>query len=128
MSEAAHGCKLLVDGVCRQTTGFEEHAVANDHDAIEGQPGLGAVPGDELIDGVLVNAARGWKAEAIEDCQFAMIQIRQTKHSATVIRFNSLFAHSHDLPCRRIGTTADRLDDASVGKSVRVWRVLGAIA
>jgi len=29
------------------------HAVANDYDAIEGEAGLGAVPGDELIDGVL---------------------------------------------------------------------------
>ncbi len=80
---------LLVDGVCSQTTGFEVHAVANDHDAIEGQPWLGAVPGDELIDGVLVNAARAWRAEAVEHCQFAMIQIRQPKHSATVIRLNS---------------------------------------
>src|SRR6266481_1828021 len=115
MSEAAHGCELLVDGVCRQTTGFEVHAVANNHDAIEGQPGLGAVPGDELIDGVLVNAARGWRAEAVEHCQFAMIPIRQSKHSATVIRLDSLFAHGDGLPCRRIGTTADRLGDASIG-------------
>jgi hypothetical protein len=32
-----------------------------------------------------VNAARGWRVEAVEHCQFAMIQIRQPKHSATVI-------------------------------------------
>jgi hypothetical protein len=62
------------------------HAVANDYDAIECQSGLGAVPGDELVDGALVDAARGWRAEAVEHCQFAVIQIRQPKHSATVIR------------------------------------------
>ncbi len=102
VSEAAHGCELLVDGVCRQAAGFEVHAVVNDDDAVEGQPGLGAVPGDELIDGVLVNAARGGRAEAVEHGQFAMIHIGQPKHSATVIRLNSLFAHSDGLPCRRI--------------------------
>ena len=34
---------------------FQVHAVANDHDAIEGQPGFRAVPGDKLLDGALVN-------------------------------------------------------------------------
>jgi len=33
------------------------HAIAQDDDAIEGQPRLGAVPGDELVDGELVHAA-----------------------------------------------------------------------
>src|SRR4029077_647018 len=49
-----------------------------------------AVPGDELIDGVLVHAARGGRAEAVEHGQFAMIQIRKAKHPATVIRFISV--------------------------------------
>jgi len=92
------------------------HAVAHDYDAIEGQSGLGAVPGDELIDGVLVDSARSWRAEAVEHRRFAMIQIRQPKHSATVIRLDSMFAHGDGLPCRRISTTANRLDDASGGK------------
>ena len=34
---------------------------------------------NELIDGVLVDTARGWRAEAVEHRQFAMIQIRQPK-------------------------------------------------
>src|SRR6266478_2498686 len=56
-----------------------------------------------------------------------MIQIRQPQHSATVIRLNSVFAHGDGLPCRRIGTTANRLGEASIR---RVWtgRVLSAIA
>jgi hypothetical protein len=35
-----------------------------------------------------------------------MIQIWKPKHSATVIRLDSVFAHGDGLPCRRIGTTA----------------------
>ena len=68
MRQAAHGCKLLVDGVGCQLPRFQVHAIAYDDDAIEGQSGFGAVPGDELVDGVLVNTARGRRAEAVEDC------------------------------------------------------------
>ncbi len=98
MSQATHGCKLLVDGVGGQMPRFQVHAIAHDDDAVEGQPRLGAILSNELIDGVLVNAARSWRPEAVEHCQFAMIQIRQPKHSATVIRLDSLFAHSDGLP------------------------------
>jgi hypothetical protein len=34
------------------------YLVANDDDAVEGQTRFGAVPGNELIDGILVDAAR----------------------------------------------------------------------
>jgi len=74
---------------------------------------LWAVPGDELVDGVLVNAARGRRAEAIEHRQFAMIQIRQPKHSATKIRLDSAFAHHDGLPCRTIWDDGGRLDVAT---------------
>jgi hypothetical protein len=39
---------------------------------------------------------------AVKHGQSAMIQIRQGKHSATVVRLDSLFAQSDGLPCRRI--------------------------
>ena len=48
VSQATHGCKLLVDGVGGQMSRFQVHAIAHDDDAVEGQPRLGAVPGDEL--------------------------------------------------------------------------------
>ncbi len=86
---------------------FQVHAIAHDDDAIEGEAGLGAVPGDELVDGVLVDSARSWRAEAVEHRRFAMIQIRQAKHSATVIRLDPLFAHSDGLPVPRHGITAN---------------------
>lgn len=41
-----------------------------------------------------------------------MIQIRQPKHSATVIPLDSLFAHSDGLQCRSIWDDRDRSVDA----------------
>jgi hypothetical protein len=42
-----------------------------------------------------------------------MIQVWQAEHSPTIVRLDSWFAHDDGLPCRRIGTTADRLGNAS---------------
>jgi hypothetical protein len=82
------------------------HAVANHHDPVQSQSWFGAVPGDELIDSVLLDSARSGRAEAIENCRFTMIQVWEPEHSATVIRLDSVFAHDDGLQCRRIGTTA----------------------
>ena len=42
-------------------------SIANDYDPIKGQSGLGAVLGNELIDGVLASSARGWQAKAVKN-------------------------------------------------------------
>jgi hypothetical protein len=91
------------------------HAIPDHNDAVESEAGLRAIPSDELINGVLVNTARSWRAETVEHCQFAMIQIRQAKHSATVIRLDSLFAHSDRLPMSQLWDDRDRLSDAING-------------
>ena len=54
MSEATHGGELLTDGIGGQMARFQIQAIAHDHDAIKGQPRLGAIPVDELLDGVAV--------------------------------------------------------------------------
>ena len=59
VSQSTHGCKLLIDRIGGQMPRFQVHAIAHHHNAVEGQPRLGAVPGDELVDRVLVNTARG---------------------------------------------------------------------
>ena len=41
-----------------------------------------------------------------------MIQIRQAKHSTTVIRLDSLFAHDDGLPMPQLWDDGDRLGDA----------------
>src|SRR6266581_2919138 len=106
VSQATHGCKLLVDGVGGQVPRFQVHAIAHHDDAVEGQPRLGAAPGDELVDGVLVDSARSWRAETVEYCQLAVIQVWQPKHSAMIAWFCFAFAHANGLPRRRNGTTA----------------------
>jgi hypothetical protein len=46
---------------------------------MERETRFGTVPGDELVDGVLVHPARGWRTEAVENCPLTMIQIGQSK-------------------------------------------------
>jgi hypothetical protein len=59
VSEPTPGCKLLVDGGGGgQVPRFQVRTIVNDDEAIEGQPRLGTVASNELIDGVLVNTAR----------------------------------------------------------------------
>jgi len=59
VSQATHGCKLLVDGVGGQMPRFQVHAVAHDYNPVQCEARLRAVPGNELIDGVFIDAARG---------------------------------------------------------------------
>src|SRR5215469_5489849 len=92
---------------------FQVHAIAHDHDAVEGQPRLGAVPGDELVNGILVDTARGWRAEAIEYCQLAVIQVRQPKNSAPIVWSCSVFTHANGLPRRGIGNYSRLCGNAS---------------
>jgi len=77
--------ELLINRVGGETSPFQEDAVANHDDAIESQAGLRAVPCDELLDGVLVDAARTRRRETVEHRCLGVIQIRQPKHSATIV-------------------------------------------
>jgi hypothetical protein len=52
--------------------------------------------------------ARSWRAETVEYCQLAVIQVWQPKHSAMIVWFCFAFAHANGLPRRRNGTTAGR--------------------
>ena len=52
------------------------------------------------FDGILVDSAPSWRAEAIENCRFTMIQVWQAEHSATIVRLDSRFAHDDGLQCR----------------------------
>jgi len=56
VSQLPNCSKLLVDGVGSQTPRFQVHPIAHDHDAVEGQPRLGAIPGNELVNSVLVHS------------------------------------------------------------------------
>ena len=81
-----------------------------------------------LLPQLSADQARGWRAEAIEHGQLAVIQIRQAKHPATVIRPDSQFAHGDGLPCRRIGTTAQTVWAMQAWALVQSGGILSAIA
>jgi hypothetical protein len=56
VSQSPNGSKLLVDGIGGQMARFQVHAITHNNDPVEGQPRLRTVPGDELIDGILIHA------------------------------------------------------------------------
>ena len=59
-----------------------------------------------------------------------MIKIWKPKHSATVIRLDSVFAHGDGLPCRTIGTTAQTawaMQPLSLGTGWRGFERPGAV-
>lgn len=58
---------IVLAARCRDS---KVHAIAHHDDSVESQPRLGAVPGDELVDGVLVDSARSRRAEAAENSRF----------------------------------------------------------
>jgi hypothetical protein len=60
MSQTTYCGEVLVDRVRGQAPRFQVHAVTDDHDAVEGQTWLRAVPGNELLDRVLIHSARSW--------------------------------------------------------------------
>src|SRR5437868_2176184 len=79
VSKTANSCQLLVDRIRCQPARFQIHAVAHDHDTVESQSGFGAIPGDELIDGKLVDSTRTGRSEAIKHRHFGMVEIGQPK-------------------------------------------------
>jgi len=73
VSQSAHGSKLLIDGVRCKTSRFEVHTIADDDNTIEGEPRFRAIPGNELINRIFVNATRGRGPEAVQDLQLGMV-------------------------------------------------------
>src|SRR5713101_1228660 len=73
---------------------------ADNDNGTESQSWFRAVPSDELLDSVLVCAARTGRGKAIQYCQLRVVQISQSQHYATVVRFDFLVTHAGGLPCR----------------------------
>src|SRR5947208_17067997 len=69
------GAELLINRVGGETSPVQEDAVGNHDDAIGSQAGLRAVPCDELLDGVLVVAARTRRREPVEHRCHGVMQI-----------------------------------------------------
>ena len=58
VSEPTDCSQSHVDGPRRQLASFEMNSVARDDRLVEGQAGLGTIPGDEFIDGMSIAALR----------------------------------------------------------------------
>src|SRR5271157_1932524 len=63
--EPPHGSESSIDRSCRELAILEENAITGDHNLVERQAWLGAVPLNEFIDRVSISALRLGRAKAI---------------------------------------------------------------
>ena len=76
VSQPSHSSHSHVDRPGREAALFQVKPIAQDHCFVEGQSWFRTVPGDELIDSVLISAPRVRRTKAPEDCGFRVFQIR----------------------------------------------------
>jgi hypothetical protein len=67
VGQAAHCCQPQVDGRRSKPSGLQLIAVPKNDGATEGKSGFGAVPGDEIIDGVGIGPLRGDRTKALQN-------------------------------------------------------------
>src|SRR5271167_1184887 len=79
VGEPPHCSESSIDRSCRELAILEENAITGNHNLVERQARLGAVPLNELIDPVSISALRLGRAKAIQDRRFAVVQIRQAE-------------------------------------------------
>src|SRR5580700_11500941 len=83
------------------------YAVADHHDAVQRQAWLGAVPGNELLNGIFIRPPRCRRSQGVEHCGLGMIQIGEPEHCAVELRFALLWDHAGGLLCRSTELTHD---------------------
>ena len=56
---------------------FKVDPVSGDYCPVESEPGLRAVPVNELADGVIIRPLGTLRREAVKDCRFRLFEIRK---------------------------------------------------
>src|ERR1017187_4120345 len=79
VSESSHGRQPSVDRTGREAAILKVNSITGDHNLVERQAWLGAVPLNEFIDRVSISTLRLGRAKAIQDRRFAVVQIREAK-------------------------------------------------
>ena len=106
VSQPSHGRDSHVDRPGREAALLQVKAIAQNHCFVEGQSWFRTVPGNELIDGMLISPHSVGRTKAPQDCGFRMFQSRYTKLGlwsallALCIRWR--FPHDFRPPLRRI--------------------------
>ncbi len=77
IGHSAHRRQTQIDGVWSVPFLLQVNPVSQDHCAIEGQARLGAIPLDEVIDGMVVRSLPAHGCEGIEDSGFGLFEIGQ---------------------------------------------------
>ena len=77
ISHAAYRRQTQIDGLRSVPFLLQVNPVSQYHGAIEGQARLGAIPLDEVVDGMVVRSLPAHGGEGIEDSGFSLFEIRQ---------------------------------------------------
>jgi hypothetical protein len=77
VGEPPYRSESAIDRSRRKLAILEDNAITGDHNLVERQAWLGAVPLDEFINCVSISALRLGRAKAIQDRRFAVVQIRE---------------------------------------------------
>jgi hypothetical protein len=80
MGHAAHGGQPQVDRGRRVVPLIQVNAIAEDHRPVEREPGLGAVPRDELSNRVVVGPLTAGRRETGEHGTFRLFEVRKREH------------------------------------------------
>ena len=73
VGEPPHCSESSLDRSCRELAILEENAITGDHNLVERQAPLGAVPLSEFINRVSISALRLGRAKAIQYRRFAVV-------------------------------------------------------
>src|SRR3981189_2578222 len=87
--EPPHSAQAQVDSSWSQLQGFQIVPVPYDHDPIECQTVLRAIPINELVDGMTIPALGVGTGQAIQDCCLGMFKIGKAQDSLGFIAIDS---------------------------------------
>src|SRR5450759_896623 len=79
IGHSAYRRQAQIDGVRSVPFLLQVNPVSQDYGAIEGQARFGAIPLDEVVDGMAVRSLPAHGCEGIEDGGFGLFEIRQCK-------------------------------------------------
>src|ERR1039457_4213718 len=77
VGQSADCSEPYVDGGRREQLRLQFHPISEDHATVECEAGLGAIPVDEFIHGMLIRAARLEGCETIEDGSLCLVECGQ---------------------------------------------------
>jgi hypothetical protein len=87
--------KMKVDRGSREGRALKERAISHHDGPVKADARFGAIPGNELLDGMFVAPTGMCRRQRIEYCRLRVFQLRDCKAGATAIGLRCLFLEWH---------------------------------